>query len=108
MDDATYYLISIFLKSGKEDELRRYEKQAEPIMRKYGGEFVMVLRPTDTEQTHAPDEIHILRFETADGFVSFRDDPLVIQLRSVRDDAVEKVSVLELKNWPLESYFDSI
>lgn len=105
MDDANYYLVSIYVKPSKREELRRYEKQVEPILHQYGGEFVMVLQPADTEQTHAPDEIHVLRFETADGFASFQNDPLVQKMSSIRDDAVEKVSVLRLKNWPLESYF---
>ena len=86
------------------DRLRRYEQQAAPVMERHGGRFVQVLRPLRAEAGDGPDEVHLLAFESEQGFAAFRADPELQAARQLRDAAVKRASVLPLHAIALEEY----
>ena len=81
------YLALIYLKPGQRDRLRHYENRALPVFRRHGGVFERIWR--------APDEIHLLRFETGAGLEAVRRDPEMQAL------------LLRIEDVPLRAYFAS-
>jgi hypothetical protein len=52
-----------------------------------------------------PDEIHLLRFETAEGLDAVRRDPEMAALGALRREIVRKALLVRVDNVPLERYF---
>lgn len=104
MSTPVYFLVLIELNAGMADQLRRYEQQAVPVMRRHGGQLVYVFRPVAGTASTVPDEVHLLAFESEAGFVAFRNDPELHAVRQLRDAAVKQAIVLPLHSISLESY----
>lgn len=102
---AIYVLVLIELNADMADMLRHYEQQAAPIMQRHGGRFVYVLKPTPSAPGGVPDEVHLLAFESEQGFAAFRADPDLHAIRHLRDAVVKEASVLPLHAIPLRSHF---
>jgi len=109
MIGGVLYLALIYLRPGQQDALRRYENLALPVFRRHGGRFERVLSPrrraggpADPEE---PDEIHLLRFETAEGLDAVRRDPEMAALGPLRREIVRKALLLRVGDVPLERYF---
>lgn len=100
-----YYLILIFLNPGKHEVLRQYEKEAVHLMARHGGRFEHVFQPQSAPESEIPDEVHLLNFDTDDGFQAFRADPDLNQFKGLREEAVRKAIVLPMTDYPLSDYF---
>ncbi|MGH7402822.1 MAG: hypothetical protein ACREKQ_10370, partial [Candidatus Rokuibacteriota bacterium] len=93
---------------GQQERLRQYENLALPVFRRYGGSFERILRPVRTgDGLHpdAPDEVHLLRFETVDGLEAMRRDPEMIALGPLRHEVVRKALLIPVEDVPPDRYF---
>ena len=96
-----YYTILIYIKPGQEATFRSYEHQALPLMARYGGRVELFLQPdTVTGDLDRPDEIHVLSFETDDGYARYRQDPRSIELAPLRLASVDKAIFLKGRRLP--------
>jgi len=107
---AVRYLALVYLKPGQRDQLREYERQALPVFERHGGAFERIWHPTGGEGTvtpdpETPDEIHLLRFESAAGLVEVRAAPEMQALGPLRAEIVRKALLLRIEDVPLERYF---
>ena len=109
MIGGVLYLALIYLRPGQQDALRRYENLALPVFRRHGGRFERVLSPrrcaSGPADPEEPDEIHLLRFETAEGLDAVRRDPEMAALGPLRREIVRKALLLRVDDVPLERYF---
>ena len=107
MSPGARYLVLIYLHPGQRDALRRYERLARPVFHRHGGEFERILRPTPTAgaDLEAPDEIHLLRFDSPDGLDAVRRDPEMVALVPLREATVPQARLLRVEDVPLEGYF---
>ncbi len=108
MSPGSLYLALIYLHPGQRDALRRYETLARPVFRRHGGRFELILRPAPESggaAPDAPDEIHLLRFETPDGLDAVRRDPEMVALVPLREGIVRKALLVRVDEVPLEGYF---
>ncbi len=102
---AVIYIIFIWLHPGQAAVLREYERMAVPIMRAHGGELERVFQPyAPGESEYGPDEVHLLRFATPDGFERFRADPALQPAAPLRETAVRSVQILPLRELAVELY----
>jgi hypothetical protein len=104
------YLALIYLKPGQREALRQYENRALPLFRRHGGRFERILSPAalgaETPDPDAPDEIHLLRFETAAGLEALRSDPEMVALRPLRQAVIRKALLLPVEDIKPDRYFD--
>jgi uncharacterized protein (DUF1330 family) len=106
------YLALIYLKPGQQDRLRQYENRVLPVFRRHGGAFERIWSPVPAEGSgapdpEAPDEIHLLRFETEAGLEAVRRDPEMQALVPLRLELVRKALPLRIEDVPLGAYFSS-
>ena len=106
------YLALIYLKPGQRERLRQYERQVLPVFRRHGGAFERIWRSLPAEglgapDPEAPDEIHLLRFETAAGLEAVRRDPEMQALVPLRQEVVRKALLLRIEDVTLGTYFSS-
>jgi hypothetical protein len=110
MIGGTLYLALIYLHPGQQDALRRYENLALPVFRRHGGRFERILSParpaSGQPDPDAPDEIHLLRFETPEGMEAIRRDPEMAALGPLRREIVRKALLVRVDDVPLEGYFN--
>lgn len=101
MPRRLYFTILIYVKEGKDAVFRSYEDQALPHLAKHGGRVECMFAPTTISGNLAlPDEVHVLSFDTADGFTRYRADPEVQALASLRDASVEKA--IFVQGWEMD------
>lgn len=109
MIGGALYVALIYLQPGQQDALRRYENLALPVFRRHGGRFERILSPAHVAgapaDADAPDEIHLLRFETAEGLDAVQRDPEMLALAPLRREIVRKALLLRVDDVPLEGYF---
>ena len=108
MSTRPLYLALIYLHPGQQDALRRYENLALPVFHRHGGRFERILSPLPASgeaDRDAPDEIHLLRFETPDGLDAVRRDPEMVALVPLREAVVRKALLVRVEDLPLERYF---
>lgn len=109
MIGGALYVALVYLHPGQQEALRRYENLALPVFRRHGGRFERILSPWrgagEQPDPDAPDEIHLLRFETAEGLDAVRRDPEMAALGPVRREIVRKALLLRFEDVPLERYF---
>lgn len=102
------YLALIYLKPGQRERLRHYESQVLPVFRRHGGAFERIWSPVPAApDPEAPDEIHLLRFETAAGLEAVLRDPEMQALVPLRQEVVRKALLLRIEDVPLGTYFSS-
>ena len=103
------YLALIYVRPGQQEPLRRYENLALPVFRRHRGRFERILRPALINgapvSPDAPDEVHLLRFETPEGLDALRRDPEMVALVPLREEIVRKALVIQVDDAPLERYF---
>ena len=109
MTDGTLYLALIYLHPGQTEALRRYEILALPVFGRHGGRFERILIPSPAvpggPDPDAPDEIHLLRFDTRDGLDAVRHDPEMVALVPLREAVVRKALLLRVEDVLPERYF---
>ncbi len=106
------YLALIYLKPGQRERLRHYESQVLPVFRRHGGAFERIWSPVPADgpgapDPEAPDEIHLLRFESTAGLEAVRRDPEMQALVPLRQEIVRKALLLRIEDVPLGTYFSS-
>ena len=95
MNQRIYFTILIYIKEGKEELFHSYEKQALPLIEKSGGRFELMMKPEAVNgDLNLPDEIHVLSFDTEDGFNKYRQDPKSIELAPLRIESVSNAIFL--------------
>ncbi len=106
---AVRYLALVYLKPGQQERLRQYERHALPVFQRHGGAFERIWRPVAEAASAAdpdtPDEIHLLRFESAAGLEAVRADPDMRALRPLRDEIVRKALLLRIEDVSPDRYF---
>ncbi len=109
MIGGVLYLALIYLHPGQRDALRRYENLALPVFRRHGGRFERILSPVRAPagqpDADEPDEMHLVRFETAEGLDAVRRDPEMAALGPLRREIVRKALLVRVDDVPLERYF---
>lgn len=109
MIGGVLYVALIYLQPGQQNALRRYENLALPVFRRLGGRFERILSPMrmpgGQADPEAPDEIHLLRFETAEGLDAVRRDSEMLALAPLRREIIRKALLLRVDDVPLETYF---
>lgn len=104
------YLALIYLNPGQRERLRQYERQALPVFRRHGGAFERIWSPgpaegSGTPDPEAPDEAHLLRFQSEHGLAAVRRDPEMQALAPLRQEVVRKALLLRVDEVPLAAYF---
>lgn len=82
--------VFIYVNKGELETLHEYERQAVPIMARYGGEIQRVIQPISATNIGRPDEIHWLTFPSEAAFIAYRNDPDSAKIAHLRDQAVNK------------------
>lgn len=107
---AVRYLALVYLQPGQREALRGYERRVLPVFQRHGGAFERIWRtapvdpgaPTDPD---VPDEIHLLRFDSATGLEAARRDPEMQALAGLRATVVRKAVLVPVADVPLGPYF---
>jgi uncharacterized protein (DUF1330 family) len=109
MIGGALYLALVYLHPGQQAALRRYENLALPVFRRHGGRFERILSPLRVgggqPDPDEPDEVHLLRFETAEGLAAVQRDPEMAALAPLRREIVRKALLVRVDDVPLERYF---
>lgn len=109
MSPGALYLVLIYLRPGQREALRRYEGLALPVFRRHGGTFERILSPLPAPggapDPDAPDEVHLLRFDTPGGLDAVRRDPDMVALVPLREAIVRKAVLQQVEEVPPEHYF---
>lgn len=93
----------IYIDPLKEKEFQEFESHAIPLIKKYHGELLLRLRPSEKEvissTTEIPYEIHLVSFPDEDNFEKFKNDPerkswLPLKEVSVRDQLLIQGSLI--------------
>lgn len=68
----------IYVQAGKEGEFQEFESIVLPLLPRYGGELLLRLRPEGSSfvagSLEVPYEVHLVSFETEEGFVGYSMD----------------------------------
>lgn len=74
------------------DALESYERQANAIMKRYGGSIVAAFEITK-DLNGAGEEVHLLQFPDEESFNQYRSDKELLQLADFRDQAISDTQV---------------
>lgn len=86
-----YMNVLIYLKPGQAEAFRAYEDGALPRLERYGGRVECMFKPTRVAgELELPDEVHLLSFESEEGFERYRADPQVAALGALREASVAR------------------
>ena len=100
------YLALLYLEPGQRDALRGYERRVLPVFQRHGGAFERIWSPVGADQApDAPDEIHLLRFDSETGLEAARRDPEMQALAGLRGTVVRKGVLVRVADVPLGPYF---
>ncbi|MDX1433485.1 MAG: hypothetical protein R3286_13660 [Gammaproteobacteria bacterium] len=91
MGQRIYLNVLIYLEPGQAQLFRAYEDAALPRLARYGGRVECMFKPEAAGGDLAlPDEVHLLSFDSEDGFERYRADPVVSELRHLREASVAR------------------
>ena len=91
MSERLFMTVLIYVAPGERETFAEYERRAMPVMAEHGGRAECMMRPTAVAGDLAlPDEVHVLSFETEDGFERYRADPRVVALAPLRERAIAR------------------
>jgi hypothetical protein len=104
------YLALIYLEPGQREALRGYERRVLPVFQRHGGAFERIWSPAPADpgappDPEAPDEIHLLRFDSPTGLEAARRDPEMQALAGLRASVVRKAVLVPVADVPLGPYF---
>lgn len=91
-------IVHLWVKEGHWTEFEVFESKAAAVMERHGGRIEQVFRQKDS--TNGPDEIHIVRFENAEGFEAYRTDAELRALSELRAKAIQKTEVWAVDELP--------
>lgn len=80
----------IYLYEGKEAIFYRYEDIVLPLMAAYGGKLISRTHIIHKHTGDEPDEIHMISFESVEGFERYKADPIRRQHASLHSQSVRK------------------
>lgn len=88
-------VVSLYVRPGREQELRDFETQAARVMARHGGRIETVIRPTASPSAEPlPYEIHLVSFPSMERFDSYRSDPALAGLAALREQAMARTTVV--------------
>ena len=107
---AVRYLALIYPEPGQREALRGYERRVLPVFQRHGGAFERIWSPASADpgvprDPATPDEIHLLRFDSATGLEAARWDPEMQALAGLRATVVRKAVLVPVADVPLGPYF---
>ena len=79
---------------------RTFEGHAARVMKRYGGaiERTVVLAAAAASEIH--EEVHLVRFPSAEAFEAYRADPEIAAVRHLRDESVIATDVARGEDGP--------
>ncbi|MEM7254376.1 MAG: hypothetical protein AAF493_23400 [Pseudomonadota bacterium] len=87
-------VVHLYAHPGAEALLRSFEISAADIMGRYGGAIEHVIAPDPSLQsTEVPTEIHVVSFPDTRSFELYRDDPDLLRLAPLREQAIAKTEI---------------
>jgi uncharacterized protein (DUF1330 family) len=89
-------VVSLHAHPGQETALREYEARATAILLDHGGRLEKVIRTTASSNAEVPVpyEVHIVWFPSDAHLASYRDDPRLAALATLRGQAIASTAVL--------------
>jgi uncharacterized protein (DUF1330 family) len=91
MAQRVYVNVLIYVKPGQTQVFRAYEEAALPRLAHHGGRVECMFKPATAGGDLAlPDEVHVLSFESEQGFEQYRSDPVVEKLAHLREASVAR------------------
>lgn len=95
MSDEIVVIASLHVHPGQEHLLREFESQAIRIMQDHGGRLERAIRVIDAlDGGVVPHEVHLVRFPSEEHFQSYRRDPRLDDLRTIRTAAIARTTIL--------------
>lgn len=86
--------IVVLLEIKDRDAFLLFEQQAIAIMRKYEGKLVAAFEPEKTESsTTNVAEVHYLKFPSIQAYRKYKQDPKLMQLSALREQAIANTTV---------------
>ena len=96
-----YYTQLIFIKPGKEDLFHTFEDNVLPLLDDHNGVLVYRIRPAKesfiANAQELPYEIHLVTFESLADFDRYKNDPRRLDFLDLKNNAVEKIILIEGK-----------
>jgi uncharacterized protein (DUF1330 family) len=87
----------IYIKEGQENVFHQFEDVAIPAILKYNGRLLLRVRPNENafieHSIDKPYEIHIVEFDSEQGFENFKQDKERMQFLHLKEQSV-KASIL--------------
>jgi uncharacterized protein (DUF1330 family) len=84
-----YLLVKLYVRPGKTESFRAYERKALALFRRYGGEVVAAFSPEPgAEGADRPDEIHVLSVANRSQFDDYLADPDRQAMAAERDSVL--------------------
>ena len=94
MTEALKIVVHLYAHEGAEALLRSYEATAADIMSRYGGHIEQVIVPDQAvDKESSPSEIHIVTFPNQGAFALYRDDPDLLRIAPLREQAIARTEV---------------
>jgi len=95
MNPGIVVVATLYLRPGREAEFREFETQAARLVRQHGGRLERVIRasPTALDESQ-PYEVHLVWFPSAQHFQSYRNDPGLADLATLRQAAIAKTTIV--------------
>ena len=89
-------VVLLYVKPGRLEDLRRFERKVKPVIEKHGGRFELVLSATGVRgELDRPDEVHVLSFPAKVAFEAYLNDPEVLFLAEERERIVDRTVIIE-------------
>lgn len=90
----------IYLNDGGEQDFLEYESLVLPLLEKYSGRLELRLRPASDNflyplEGEVPYEVHIVSFETKEGYLRFKNDPVRTKNQGLLKNSVKKITAIE-------------
>jgi uncharacterized protein (DUF1330 family) len=89
----------IYINEGKEKVFQEFEDLAIPLMKKYDGELIYRIRPTEDSfingEKDIPYEIHIISFDTQEKLGEFMADDSRLKFLHLKEEALKSTLVIK-------------
>ena len=72
--------------------LREFESKAIPILREHQG-ILLSASSNSRRSFNEPDEIHIIQFPSMKEFEDYKNDPRILDLRSLKESMIRKMEL---------------
>ena len=94
-----WYTQLIYIRKGAEAIFNSFEANVLPLLKNHGGDLVYRIRPDNNciieSSRDIPYEIHLVCFNSKQGFESYKNDPARTAFMELKNNSVEKVMLIE-------------